>query len=145
MKKINTYIIEKFKITKDISSSEIDDIDIDFISYKNGEKNDTWKNINIESCKEYLKELSKEDSDFLNKINKIQKIIIKYWKEDNGKGTASIKYLVTLFLPGQEVTDSANWDSPKGQYLYKLIEKEKGLGNIPDVNKLIKYILSELI
>jgi len=144
MKELNQYIIEKFKISKNISSSDIDDIDIDFISYNNGVKDDTWKDFKSSYIIEYLKKLSKEP-EFSNKINNIKKIKIKYWKEDNGKGTASIKYLVTLFLPGQEFTDSANWDSPKGQYLYKLVEKEKGLGNSPNVNVLIKYMLSELL
>lgn len=144
MKELNTYIIEKFKISKNISSSDIDDIDIDFISYNNGVKDDTEKDFKRSYVREHLKKLSKEP-EFSNKINNIQKIKIKYWKEDNGKGTASIKYLVTLFLPAQEVTDSANWDSPKGQYLYKLVEKEKGLGNSPNVNVLIKYMLSELL
>lgn len=148
MKELNQYILEKFKISKDIDSSNIDDIDIDFISYHNGVKagdswqDRAWRDNNIEQYIKCLKKLS-EDFTLEKKIKKIKRIVIKYWLEDNGAVASSVKYLITFFLPGKEISEQVIWDAPGGTY--KLVEGPKELGNIPDECKLIKYMISELI
>lgn len=141
MKPLQDYIIEKFKISKNININSVDNIDVEFIGYHNGKKYEHEPSRKVYVY--YLQRLYKE-SEFTEKIDNIDKVIIKYWKEDNSAVNITVKYVITFILKNtKEVSESVVWESPRGKYI--LVEGPKELGNIPDECKLIKYMLNELI